>query len=192
VSRLHACSTLRGRMTTPHASTTAFWPAAGRLASFAVVPFLMAVPLVADRGIAVALGCVAAVAAIASCSDIVSSTVPGRAVAAGAAVVVSMAIAGSNTGVVAAAAVAGVPILLVHLLDPGLIGFGDVELASLLGGALGLVTPLLAAALLPTATITAFVIAIVARRRRVAFAPHLLVAFELTALVGIVTLGYDA
>lgn len=85
-------------------------------------------------------------------------------------------------GLTAGAALMGAPLLVLHLVSPASMGFGDVKLALLLGAAVGaldwqLTIPALAIAAGSTATV-----GLMTRARTIAFGPGL-VAGALTALL---------
>jgi len=74
-----------------------------------------------------------------------------------------------GTGVMA------LPLLLIHLVSPGAMGFGDVKLAAVLGAALGLLAPVLAIPALAIAAGLTLVVAACTRRVAVPFVPGLVV-----------------
>src|SRR5690606_31039131 len=81
-------------------------------------------------------------AAAAALSDIATGRIPERRVALTACPPVAAVLAGSPrsatvTSVLLGAAAMAVPMLVVHLVDPDAIGFGDVKLGAALGAALG-------------------------------------------------------
>lgn len=80
---------------------------------------------------------------------------------------------GPVTGVVAGAALAGLPTLVPHLIDPASMGFGDVKAACVLGAALGLVEPRLALVAVCLAAAAGVLFALMLRRRSIAFGPYL-------------------
>ena len=65
------------------------------------------------------------------------------------------------------------PLLLVHLVSPAAMGFGDVKLAIGLGAALGVVAPELALPALAAACGLTLLVALCSRRMAVPFAPGL-------------------
>jgi leader peptidase (prepilin peptidase)/N-methyltransferase len=80
------------------------------------------------------------------------------------------------TRLVASAVGAGVmalPVLLVHLVSPAAMGFGDVKLAVALGAALGLIAPVLAVPALAAGAGLTLLVACCRRRVAVPFAPGL-------------------
>ena len=128
--------------------------------------------------------------------DIRHRRLPNRLVAAAGAVgiacVIATAAAGAtrHLGVDAAGAFMGsvtmtAPILALHLLSPGAMGFGDVKAALVLGAALGLVAPTLALVALAVASATTAIVGLARRRSSLPFGPGLfggaLVALTLTA-----------
>jgi leader peptidase (prepilin peptidase)/N-methyltransferase len=79
------------------------------------------------------------------------------------------------TGIVEGALVAGLPLLVVHLVYPGGLGFGDVRYGFVLGGSLGIIDWSLAAWVLLCAALTSLVGMVVVRswRRSAPFGPFL-------------------
>lgn len=76
-------------------------------------------------------------------------------------------------GLVAGAALAAVPIAVLHLISPDAMGFGDVKLAVVLGAVIGLVDARLALLALCLASGSATITGLVRRRRTLAFGPFL-------------------
>src|SRR3954452_23113388 len=76
--------------------------------------------------------------------------------------------------VVGAGAMA-LPLLLVHLVSPAAIGFGDVKLSAVLGCAVGVVAPRLALPALAAAAGLTLLVACCRRRAAVPFTPGLVV-----------------
>lgn len=86
----------------------------------------------------------------------------------------------SQLGAVALGAAYGaVPPAMLHLVSPRGLGFGDVKLAAVLGATLGLAEPRLALVGVCLAAGTASAVALVRRRRAVAFGPYLVSASAL-------------
>jgi leader peptidase (prepilin peptidase)/N-methyltransferase len=69
--------------------------------------------------------------------------------------------------------VMALPLLLIHLLAPAAMGFGDVKLAAVLGGAVGLIAPALVVPALAVAAGLTLVLSVCTRRGAVPFAPGL-------------------
>ena len=65
------------------------------------------------------------------------------------------------------------PIFMLHVVSPSAIGFGDVKLAAALGAALGLVEPGLGLLALCIGSAVTTVVALLGRRRTLAFGPGL-------------------
>lgn len=80
------------------------------------------------------------------------------------------------TGSIAGACAMALPLLVLHLVSPAAMGFGDVKAAAVLGAALGSVDGRLAAVALCVAALSGSVIGVASRRRSIAFGPHLVVA----------------
>lgn len=66
------------------------------------------------------------------------------------------------------------PLLLVHLLSPASMGFGDVKAALVMGAALGLIDPVLSILALAIGSFATAIHGLVTRRRHIAFGPGLL------------------
>ncbi|MFV0308938.1 MAG: prepilin peptidase [Desertimonas sp.] len=86
-------------------------------------------------------------------------------------------------GAVTGAAMSGAPLLVAHLVSPAGLGFGDVKAAMVLGGALGLGSPLVALVALVAALVVAAATAIVGRRREVPLGPSMIAGAALAALI---------
>lgn len=76
------------------------------------------------------------------------------------------------------------PLLVVHLVAPSAIGFGDVKLAGALGAAIGLLDPRLGLLALCVATGTTGVAGLVARRRTLPLGPGLVLGVVAAAAFG--------
>lgn len=87
-------------------------------------------------------------------------------------------------GVAAGALVMFAPVVALHLASPAAMGFGDVKLSIVLGGALGAVDWRLAMVALSTAGLLGATYGIASRRRTVPFGPFLVGGSLLTLLVG--------
>jgi leader peptidase (prepilin peptidase)/N-methyltransferase len=126
---------------------------------------------------------------VAALVDVAERRIPNGCVLVAAGSVVAAVVAsvlgdtGGWTGAGLGALVAGGPLLITHLLSPAGLGFGDVKAGTVLGGALGLVAPVLAAGGLVVALLLAAVGALAARRRDVPLGPWLVVG-AVAALVG--------
>ena len=98
--------------------------------------------------------------------------------------VVSSVIAGTSawSGAALGASVAGGPLLVTHLLSPSGLGFGDVKAGTVLGGALGVVAPAVAAGGLVVAMLLGAAAARVTGRGHGPLGPWLVVG----AVVGLV------
>ncbi len=80
------------------------------------------------------------------------------------------------TSVAAGLAAATAPMLVLHLVSPGAMGFGDVKTAAVLGAAMGVADWRLALAMLALAAGGAVIVATIARLRSIPFGPPLVVA----------------
>ncbi|HTH05668.1 MAG TPA: A24 family peptidase, partial [Ilumatobacteraceae bacterium] len=83
-----------------------------------------------------------------------------------------------GTGVMA------LPLLLIHLVAPSAMGFGDVKLAAVLGAAVGVLAPVLAIPALATAAALTLVVAACTRRVAVPFAPGLVAGVAAALALG--------
>ena len=106
-------------------------------------------------------------------------------IAAGVAVVGAAVVAATTEPVLGAVAFT-LPLLLVHLVDPAAMGFGDVKIALVLGAACGLVDWRLSLVALLTAAAAASVIAIARRVNSIAFGPALVGATVAVVAPGMV------
>lgn len=132
-------------------------------------------------GAAAGIWLVVAIACFAAAADVRTGRIPNRIVSSAAvatvATMVAMAtaesptaaIAGSVLGVVAFAG----PLLVVHLVSPCSIGFGDVKLAGVAGAALGLVDARLGLVALCIASGVTALVGLVRRRQQLPLGPGL-------------------
>jgi len=99
---------------------------------------------------------------------------------------VSAALGDSVTGVeiILGALVMSLPILLLHLLSPGSMGFGDVKAAFVLGAALGVVNWQLALVGLTLAAGIGATVGVLSRSRTIAFGPYLLIGATIALTTG--------
>ena len=162
--------------------------------ALALVVSLVAVGTVwLDLG-AVPIGLALLLAASAAIVDLRTGRIPDRLVVATLAPVVVILVfaaatgrAGSAvTGVAVGAVLLAGPLVVVHLLTPAAMGFGDVKLAASLGGVLGLVDPRVAVLALCIASGLTGIIGLAWRRRTLPFGPGLVVG----AVVGLVVARY--
>jgi leader peptidase (prepilin peptidase)/N-methyltransferase len=77
-----------------------------------------------------------------------------------------------------------VPLLVLHLVTPAAMGFGDVKLAVALGAGLGVLEPKLAVLALAVASGLTLVAAAWARRAATAFAPGLVIGAAAALALG--------
>ena len=80
--------------------------------------------------------------------------------------------------------VMALPLLLIHLVSPDAMGFGDVKLAAVFGAALGVLAPVLAIPALATAAALSLVVAACTRRVAVPFAPGLVAGVAAAMAIG--------
>ena len=155
---------------------------------------LVAVPSVAAQrwGVTGLMVVVAlAFAGSAAIVDARSGRIPDRLVIAALmpilAVVMSSAIAGSGVPVLGAVVLGSVafggPILIVHLVSPNSLGFGDVKLAAALGAALGLIEPGLGLVALCVASAATAAVGLLRRRRSLPFGPGLVLGATTAFLI---------
>jgi len=103
---------------------------------------------------------------------------------------ISAAIGNSDTGVeiILGGLVMSLPILLLHLLSPGSMGFGDVKAAVVLGAALGVVNWQLALVGLTLAAGVGAAVGVLSRSRTIAFGPYLLIGATIALTTGSILL----
>ena len=153
------------------------------------LPLLAAVAAHSTGRVWPAVFAVAIVAGVAARHDVRRGIIPDPAVVSAAAVPALMALAGYCQGartwvdVVVGTAVMSVPMLVLHAVDPRLIGFGDVKLAAALGAGLGLVDPRLGLIALAVAAVGSLYHAVGTGAHRVPFAPALLAGFTVSVLM---------
>lgn len=87
------------------------------------------------------------------------------------------------TGMLAGAAVAGLPVAVLHLVNPAAMGFGDVKTSLVLGAAMGLVEWRLALVTLGVAAGAAAATCTIRRRPSIAFGPFLVVGAVAVLLI---------
>lgn len=164
-----------------HAAATTNVVTAGGLAAAAL--------LGAAIGIEPAVLTVLAVAAVAAIVDLRERRIPDELVLLASAVVVVMTVFGSAspTGVALGAVAAAGPLLLIHVVSPAAMGFGDVKLALPLGGALGAVDPVLALVALCVASAVTAAAGLAGGRTALPFAPGLVVGAATAFIVSFLT-----
>lgn len=112
--------------------------------------------------------------------DVLDRRLPNRMVAVAALIGIAAATVSTVLGgqidvqgaALGAAAFSG-PLLLMHLVAPMSMGLGDVKVAVVLGGAVGMVDPFFALLALAAGSFLGAVIGIIGRRRTIAFGPAL-------------------
>lgn len=96
--------------------------------------------------------------------------------------------AAATGSILLAAAAMSVPVIVVHLVDPAAMGFGDVKLAAALGAVVGLADWRWAMVALCIASGATAAVGLTRRSRDLPFAPGL-VAGTIVALVGVAATG---
>ena len=168
----------------PRSGSPAFTVAAGAVA--ATTPWLLDLPW-SGR---VLLSLVLAVGAVTAGIDVDTGRLPDRLVGlcgiGSAMLVVSEAVAGRGpaaaVGAVAGALAFAGPLLVVHLVAPGAMGFGDVKFAAALGLGLGVVDPVVSVLALCLACGVSVVAAALAGRPKVPFGPGLVLGAAVALL----------
>lgn len=89
---------------------------------------------------------------------------------------------GDPTAALAGAAMCGGPLLATHLVAPAGLGFGDVKAGAVVGGALGVISPVIAVTALLLALMATAVAGLTTGRRHLPFGPGLVIGAT-TALV---------
>lgn len=170
----------------PRSATSLTWTAAGSIAVAVVVASALSGPWWLVAGVASALG----VAWVAAAADAATGRIPDRvvlSVAAPTLAVVVVAVLSGGHRVAAGSAlglllIAG-PLLLVHLVSPASMGFGDVKLGAALGAVVGVVDPESAVLALCVASAVTVGAAIVGRRSSVPFGPGLVLGAACSLVV---------
>lgn len=159
--------------------------AAGFTGATGAVSWTMVAPVL----VALAVGASVAALVPAAVVDLAERRLPnGIVLAAAAPVVVAglvSALSGDAAGggaVIGAGLVAG-PLLATHLMSPAGLGFGDVKAGTVLGGGLGLISPVLSVAALIVGLALTALVALAAGRRTIPLGPGL-VAGAVSALIG--------
>ncbi len=159
---------------------------------------MVAAGLAGSVAAGVPIGAAAATALLlpAAAIDIRERRLPDPILSAAASVLVVAVVAGVATGggadplgMLTGAVAMSVPLLVVHLVSPAAMGFGDVKLAVVLGAATG--SPVLALVALAFGSGCTAVVGIAVRRRTVPFGPGLVGATMLTLVVTALT-GWHA
>ncbi len=155
----------------------------------AYAPWVLSEPWWVEIGLVVVL----LVAVVAVVVDLTSERIPDRVVLASL-VPTSLVLAvhavadggdgrSASVGVLMGAVAFAAPLLIVHLVVPHALGFGDVKLAAALGGALGLVDWRASVAALCIASGMTAAVALIRRRPTVPFAPGLVAGAALVLLL---------
>ncbi len=144
-------------------------------------------------GVWVAVSMALSVAALAAWVDLQSTRIPDELVAlallptvgSAAAAVVSGGGATRMVAIVFGIGMLAFPLLLIHLVSPSAMGFGDVKLAVPLGAAVGLVDPVFGLIALCVASALTAAVGVATRRRALPFGPGLVIgAVAALALAG--------
>jgi leader peptidase (prepilin peptidase)/N-methyltransferase len=164
-----------------------------RLIALASMLALVSVPIAAQRWGVTGVMVVVALAfgGSAAIVDARSGRIPDRLVLAALvpilAVVTSSAIAGTGLPALGAVALGGLafggPVLIVHVVAPSSLGFGDVKLAAALGAALGLIEPGLGLLALCVASAATAAVGLMRRRRSLPFGPGLVLGATIALLI---------
>ena len=163
-----------------------------------VVASLALVALVTRAG-AVVWPSMATIAVVALAADVDRRTlrIPNRLLVGATLPLVAVAVASLASGssapirsMVEGACVMALPVLVVHLVAPGGMGFGDVKAAAVLGAAVGLIQPAFGLAALAIGAGLTVAWAVVRGRRLVPFGPGL-VAGTVAALSAALLLGLE-
>jgi len=155
---------------------------------------MVAAGLAGSIAAGVPIGSAAATALLlpAAAIDIRERRLPDPILSAAAAVLVVAVVAGvaggggaDPMGMLGGAAAMSVPLLVVHLVSPAAMGFGDVKLAVVLGAAAG--SPVLALMALALGSGCTAAVGVASRRRTVPFGPGLVGATMLALVVAALT-----
>ena len=133
-----------------------------------------------------AVGVAVAALAAAAWVDLRERRLPDELVGAGAIAMSVLLLTDARRDVVVGAALLAGPILLVHLLAPAHLGFGDVKAAAVLGAVLGVLDPVLALVALAVAAGGAAAWGLVRHQPSVAFGPALVAGTSVVALGAVV------
>ena len=165
--------------------------AIGAVALSVVVPWALSEPWWLESGVALVL----AVAWLAAASDAETGRIPDRLVLVASvptAFVLCVAVLSGRTdavvGVAAGLTAFAGPLLVMHVVAPAAMGFGDVKLAAALGAAIGLVDPRSVVLALCVASAATALVALTRRRSSMAFGPGLVFG----AAVSLVLFGLPA
>lgn len=94
-------------------------------------------------------------------------------IATGATATITAAAADQVTALAIGAAIVGLPLLVLHIVNPSAMGFGDVKLGLALGGTIGVIEPRLGVVALACASACAVVTGLVTKRQAIPFGPAL-------------------
>ena len=134
--------------------------------------------------VALATGAALAALAAAAIVDVAERRLPNRLVVLAGVPVLAAAVVGPGAAAVVGAAAVGVPLFVTHLVSPAGLGFGDVKAGTVLGGALGLLSPVIAPAALLLGLIGSAGWALAGRQRSVPLGPGLVGGAIAASLVG--------
>jgi leader peptidase (prepilin peptidase)/N-methyltransferase len=133
---------------------------------------------------ALATGAALAALVAAAIVDVAERRLPNRLVILAGVPVLAAAVVGPAAAAVIGAAAVAVPLVITHLVSPAGLGFGDVKAGTVLGGALGLLSPVLAPAALLVGLLGSAAWALAARRRSVPLGPGLVGGAIAASLIG--------
>lgn len=177
--------------TAPWSVRSAFGRSAPSARLWALIAGVLAVLAVSDHAVPVTTG-VALVALLpAILVDVIERRLPNRLVGGAALLGIAAAsvdvVVGDLTVVpvdvlLAVSLMAG-PLLVVHLVRPAAMGFGDVKVAVVAGAALGLVSPVVALLALAIGSALASAVGLARRQRTIAFGPGLLAGAVLAVVL---------
>lgn len=155
--------------------------------STAVGAAVVAIASGASARVSIAVGVSMTILVVAALVDVHERRLPNRILALAMVALVAALFGATGfalTGVVAGAAACAVPVLLLHLVAPASMGFGDVKLSLVLGSTLGTVDWRLTLWTLALGSAVSAVVALVHHQPTVAFGPGLVgAAIALIAVV---------
>ena len=133
---------------------------------------------------ALAVGAALAALVAAAIVDVAERRLPNRLVVLAGVPVLAAAVVGPGAAAVVGAVAVGLPLAVTHLVSPAGLGFGDVKAGTVLGGAVGLLSPVLAPAALLVGLLGSAGWALAGRRRSVPLGPGLVGGGIAASLIG--------